>query len=245
METEYWSSFNKAIKMVAQSYSEFSSYIIIDRLQQNVVSTTEVTQAQANEIARLNKLLHYDRDSQKKNMEQYKNRISKLTSELHSENLAKTSAEAAGQKLSSDLHQTRQALNRSNEMLHSKAVELERCKDSYEAELVNLENARDEALQEIARLKSELSDMKIQQVESDKSKISALEKQLAETRLLLSLAQSERDEFELTIAVTDVDQQKQQYSASSLSSSSTSSARDVVDGGIFNGGSWCKVSDTK
>ena len=160
--------------------------------------------------------------------------------------------EEAGKKLSVDLHGTMQALNRSNKLFREKSLDFEKSIKSYEVEIMNLEEERNEVLREVSSLKSKLQANEIQQANTGVDRFSNLESQLAETRLQLNLAQSERDEYEIAVEyvtnnVTTSKRSLQNHSPSSLSSSNSSNSRalDGVGSLRTEGGSWYQVDTYK
>ena len=117
-------------------------------------------------------------------------------------------AEEAGKSLSSELHRCRQELHKAHELYKNKLTEMEQYKTLVESEMDGLEQERDDAIQQILELEKNLEKLTVAiDSNSRESSIAAtteLENELAETRLKLALAQSERDEMELTTVGLDV-----------------------------------------
>jgi len=209
---------------------------------------TEVTKNQASEMLLLHKQLLEERETHCALMKRQKDQITELETSINKEIAARSLAEEAGKSLSSELHRCRQELQKAHELYKNKLTEMEQYKTLVESEMDGLEQERDDAIQQIMELEKNLEKLTVAVDSSSRENSIAatteLENELAETRLKLALAQSERDEMELTTVGLDVHETLHNKSKSHLSKGDnfcSPSSSGSENSSIRNGESWFRV----
>lgn len=236
-DSTYWSSFRHAVATYSHnlgSYTSTTKRYRLARLQTTVANLSlEVAQSQS-DVVKLQHELSQQHERNHKLEMQHKDKVEQIETKFHSQVLASRAMEEAGRRLSAELQHARQDLFRKNEVYRNKMSELERNQELMEVEMELLTAERDQAIERANELEARVSELEVfAQRQRNNDVHLSLEHKLAETRLQLALAQSERDEFELACVDLNND--------SSYPGSSMSSTSGFMEEGYTTRGSWYGV----
>jgi len=236
-DSTYWSSFRQAVAAYSHnlgSYTSADNRYRLARLQTTVANLSlEVAQSQS-DVVKLQHELSQQYETNHELEMQHNEKVEQMETKFHSHVLQSRAVEEAGRRLSAELQHARSDLFRTNEVYRNKVSDLGRTQELMEVEMELLAAERDQAIDRANELEARVSELEAF-VERQKNNDvqNTLEHKLAETRLQLALAQSERDEFELACADLNND--------STYPDSSLSSASGYIEEGYTTKGSWYDV----